>query len=158
MDRGCKQGFTLVEIMTVVAIISVLSSISIASYQKVRETVQLHGVVNDLRVFAAAYELYSFERGDYPGENEGLPDPAPPVTAIESYLDGEKFMKAKPFGTYYDWDGKDAYGYAAISIRSANSIPSKLLRLLDEKMDDGDITTGNMLLTHNGTRLSYMLQ
>jgi type IV pilus assembly protein PilA len=56
-----KQGFTLVEIMIVVAIIGLLAAIAIPSFMKARTQSQLNACMNNLRQIAAAKEQWGLE-------------------------------------------------------------------------------------------------
>jgi len=56
-----KQGFTLVEIMIVVAIIGLLAAIAIPSFMKARSQSQLNACLNNLRQIAAAKEQWGLE-------------------------------------------------------------------------------------------------
>lgn len=52
--KAKKQGFTLVEIMIVVAIIGLLAAIGIPSFAKARENARENACINNLRVIDAA--------------------------------------------------------------------------------------------------------
>src|SRR5205823_1419032 len=56
-------GFTLVEIMMVVLIISVLATLSIPVLQRVQRKTKTAAIMNDFRVFAAAFDTYAHETG-----------------------------------------------------------------------------------------------
>ena len=56
-------GFTLVEIMIVVAIIGLLAAIAIPNFVKARQTAQTNACINNLRVIDGAKNQYALERG-----------------------------------------------------------------------------------------------
>jgi len=58
-----KKGFTLVEIMIVVAIIGLLAAIAIPSFMKARTTSQKNACINNLRQIESAKDQYSIEAG-----------------------------------------------------------------------------------------------
>lgn len=58
-----KKGFTLVEIMIVVAIIGLLAAIAIPSFMRARLTAQKNACINNLRQIEAAKDQYALEAG-----------------------------------------------------------------------------------------------
>ena len=58
-----KKGFTLVEIMIVVAIIGLLAAIAIPSFMRARVTSQQNACINNLRQIEAAKDQYALEQG-----------------------------------------------------------------------------------------------
>ena len=63
MKRKCRQrGFTLVEIMIVVAIIALLAAIAVPGFLRARKRSQATRVLEDLRLLEAAVSLYAIER------------------------------------------------------------------------------------------------
>ena len=56
-----KQGFTLVEIMIVVAIIGLLASIAIPSFMKARTQSQQNACINNLRQIESSKEQWALE-------------------------------------------------------------------------------------------------
>lgn len=56
-----RGGFTLVEIMIVVAIIALLAAIAVPGFLRARKRSQASRVVNDLRLIDAAVDQYAIE-------------------------------------------------------------------------------------------------
>ena len=66
-----KAGFTLVEIMIVVAIIGLLAAIAIPNFIKARATSQQNACINNLRQIDAAIDEWALENGQNNGNSIG---------------------------------------------------------------------------------------
>ena len=58
-----RGGFTLVEIMIVVAIIALLAAIAVPGFLRARKRSQASKIINDLRMIDSAMDQYAIETG-----------------------------------------------------------------------------------------------
>ena len=63
INTSRKAGFTLVEIMIVVAIIGLLAAIAIPNFVRARQTSQTNACINNLRQIDSAKQQYALEAG-----------------------------------------------------------------------------------------------
>lgn len=97
INTSRKAGFTLVEIMIVVAIIGLLAAIAIPNFVKARTTAQTNACVNNLRQIDGAKDQWALEAGKSTGD-------ACAMTDIVGYLRNEPTCPV----------GKTAYTVGAI--------------------------------------------
>jgi prepilin-type N-terminal cleavage/methylation domain-containing protein len=74
-----KSGFTLVEIMIVVAIIGLLAAIAIPNFIKARATAQANACINNLRQIDGAINEWALEAGQTTGDTVN-------ATVISGYI------------------------------------------------------------------------
>src|SRR5438105_14159800 len=67
-------GFTLVEIMIVVAIIALLAAIAVPGFLRARKRSQASKILNDLRMIDAAVDQYAIETGKVTGSAVAVAD------------------------------------------------------------------------------------
>ena len=99
-----RAGFTLVEIMIVVAIIALLAAIAVPGFLRARKRSQASRVINDLRLIDAAVDQYAIENNKSTGD-------------LVLIADWTNYVKA---GTNLYVTGKDIFGnsYADVSVDS----------------------------------------
>jgi len=88
-----KSGFTLVEIMIVVAIIGLLASIAIPNFVRARNTAQKNACINNLRQIDGAKQQWALE-------NKKSDTDTPPDAAVGEYIKNNKFPTCPGSGTY----------------------------------------------------------
>ncbi|PZR75143.1 MAG: prepilin-type cleavage/methylation domain-containing protein [Chthoniobacterales bacterium] len=69
-----RQGFTLVEIMIVVAIIALLASIAVPGFLRARKRSQASRILNDLRLIDGACDMYAIETNKATGSPVAVTD------------------------------------------------------------------------------------
>jgi prepilin-type N-terminal cleavage/methylation domain-containing protein len=67
-------GFTLVEIMIVVAIIALLAAIAVPGFLRARKRSQASKIINDLRLIDGAVDQYAIENGKKTGDSVNTAD------------------------------------------------------------------------------------
>ncbi len=148
---AARRGFTLVEIMVVVTIISLLAMLAVPTMQKIRRKARASAISNDFRVFATAFLTYSHESGSLPPES----GPGITPTGMDVYLKGGAWTRVTPMGGRYNWENGQLHQggfrpHAAIAITATADAPllidANQLKEIDMAIDDGDLTTGSFRL------------
>jgi prepilin-type N-terminal cleavage/methylation domain-containing protein len=81
IKASVSGGFTLVEIMIVVAIIGLLAAVAIPNFVKARSTSQANACINNMHLIDGAVTEWALEKGKKTG------DPAPSLTTdLTPYL------------------------------------------------------------------------
>src|SRR6187397_971710 len=72
-----RGGFTLVEIMIVVAIVALLAAIAVPNFLRARKRAQATRIMDDLRLIDGALDLYAVEHHKSTGEDANWTDLQP---------------------------------------------------------------------------------
>src|SRR5437868_10387708 len=72
--KSRPTGFTLVEIMIVVAIIALLAAIAVPGFLRARKRSQASRIINDLRLIDSAVDQYAIENNKSSGQVVGVSD------------------------------------------------------------------------------------
>lgn len=148
------QGFTLLEILIVGAIIGLLAAIAIPSFRSSRRDTRIAAFINDQRIIVDSFELYAmYNGGNYPAEAGTGVLPA----GMSDYLPNRVMASSiTPLGGDWDWDRNVLGITAGISVVGAD-LPASDLETVDEKIDDGDLATGSFKAIANN-RYTWILQ
>ncbi len=132
-----KKGFTLVEIMIVVAIIGLLAALGIPNMLRAGKNARKARFTREIKIAGHAFVLYAFDYGTYPADKT----PSQMPTGMNEYLHRFSWNEETPIGGQWDWD----YGVfgitAGVSVKSPNWGPDLMLEI-DKSMDDGNLSTG----------------
>jgi len=140
-----RAGFTLTELMIVVAIVGLLAAIAIPSFARARERALNVRFAADLQVTKSAFTEYSLDHGKYP------PDTTPGMVpqGMADYLRRVEWTKLNTLGGQWDWDNSQ-FGYkAGVSVYRPTASSGQLLQL-DKTIDDGNLATGEFRSRSDG--------
>jgi prepilin-type N-terminal cleavage/methylation domain-containing protein len=114
-----QTGFTLVEIMIVVAIIALLASLAVPSFLRARKRSQATVVLEELRLLEHSLDQYSIERNKKAGDNASFTD-------LQAYL--------KKGSALYGRSGRDLLGasYGSFSVDVPPTVPVSTYNTLSD--------------------------
>ncbi len=113
-----RRGFSLVEIMIVVAIIALLASMAVPSFLRARKRSQATRILEDLRQLDSASDMYAMENNKTSGMNPVFAD-------LKSYI---------KTGTVLYNTGADIFGntYGPFTIDTVVNVPVGSFNLLSD--------------------------
>ena len=94
-----RGGFTLVEIMIVVAIIALLAAIAVPGFLRARKRSQASRILNDLRMIDAAVDQYAIETNRTTGNSVGIADWTNYLKKGTALYNGGKSVLGTAYGT-----------------------------------------------------------
>jgi general secretion pathway protein G len=116
--RRKEEGFTLVELIVVVAILGFLLSIAIPRYLTARETAALNASKANLHNLASAMELYATERSQYSYPANATEA----ITWLRAYIPK---APQSPKGGYYKYAGTTGGSDYTIYDPKSYTVPGK---------------------------------
>ena len=133
-----RAGFTLTELMIVVAVIGLLAIIAIPCFARARERSLNTRFVADLQVAKAAFIEYAADHGTYP------PDTMPGVVpnGMADYLRRIAWTEPPTIGGQWDWDNAQFGFKAGVSVYRPTASIAQMTEI-DQMIDDGNLATGD---------------
>src|SRR5271155_3149714 len=116
--KSYRRGFTLVEIMIVVAIIALLASIAVPNFLRARKRSQATRILEDLRLLDSATDQYAIETNKTSSMNPAFGD-------LKNYL---------KTGTVLYLTGADLFGdsYGPFTVDSLPQVPTSAFNALSD--------------------------
>jgi prepilin-type N-terminal cleavage/methylation domain-containing protein len=146
-------GFTLVELMLAVAIVADIAIIALPTYTRARRASQNARFCSDLRIAAAAFEMYAAENNRYPAETAPGVVPA----GMPVYLKGLDFGSPNTLGATWDWDYNQGYAIAAICVDLPTDADTIQMLDIDSRIDNGILATG-AFRERSARRYAYIIE
>ena len=118
------RGFTLIEVMVVIAILGILAALVIPQLVGKDDKARVEAAKSDLKAISSAVEMYKLDNHAYPSTEQGL----------------EALVKAKEAGsdTYLRKVPKDPWGHEYIYIVPGESGPYDLLSSGSDGQEGGE--------------------
>ena len=146
------SGYSLVEIMIVVVIIGLLSTLGMGAYKHHRTRTYATLIGADMRLFRDALEQCILDTGDY---NVGAPA-GQLSTTFEPYVRGGQYRATTAIGGHWIVDTQVDGIKLAIGIEGFTTSMDSI-ELADRLFDDGNIASGNMRML-SGSKYSYIIE
>lgn len=126
-----KRGFTLIEVLIVVAIIGILTAILVANYNDARKNSRDKIRKSDLKTLQLSLELYKAQNGQYPSQGCGTN------------------------GSQWAGPGPHSAGWGASCEQYINGLVPDYIPVLPEDPNQEDIDNTGMLYMTDASRQSY---
>lgn len=162
-QRENDVGFTLIEIMVVVAVIALLAALAIPNFMRAREVSNENRLINSLRIIGDAFDMYAADYGTYP--DDGLPASWQNLNGMRLYLSRVNWTEPTSVGGTWDWDKDQAFGPGGANVTGISiydppvSLPTARQTFLeiDQKFDNGNLATGSFIRRIDNSGYIYIL-
>ncbi len=146
------SGYSLVEIMVVVAIIGLLATLGIVAYKHYRTRAYATLIGADMRLFRDALEQCVLDTRSF-----SVGAPAGQLSSIFApYVRDAKFEATTAIGGHWVVDAQVDGVKLAVGITGFTTSTAPI-ELADRLYDDGNIATGRMRML-SGTKYSYVIE
>lgn len=135
--RRSRRGFTLVEIMVVVAIIGMVAMLAFPAILMSRASARNARFINDLRQAVTIFETYALQNGYYPDDAGAGAVP----TDMEADLRPMHWTDPTAVGGQWEWD-LDSHGVVAGVSVVAPEADDITMAKIDARIDDGSLSSG----------------
>ena len=123
INKSSKSGFTLVEIMIVVAIIGLLAAIAIPNFVKARNTAQANACINNMRQIDSAIQQWALEKG----KKDNDPVDTTGADGVQTYIKGQ-VLPTCPAGNAAYTVGPNVNSTPSVQCVNAGSTPPHVLK------------------------------
>lgn len=140
-----NEGFTLVEILIVVAIIGILAGFGIPSILAANRQSRSKILISDIRTASSAFTQYFFDNNHFPSDK----GPTQMPTGMSEYLSKFPWSEKTSVGGNWDWD-YGVYGVtAAVSVHQP-FFSTEDMQKIDSIIDDGSLNSGTFRIRPGG--------
>lgn len=158
--KSSLRGYSLTELMIMTTLFGLLAMITPPAFQRINARSQGSMFMNDMRVFGEAFGRHAQERGSFPADQT---NPHQVPAGMDAYFRQDSWLRTSPLGGTYEWDNKDAVNNLGVTLNAAIKVQGctwtlAQLQELDRRFDDGDLTTGNLVVTDAGTTVVYVIE
>ena len=126
--RATQKGFTLIEVMIVVAILGVLATLVVVSIGGQQDTANINATKSNLQAVSQALDLYKLDNYRYPTTDQGL----------QALFERPDNARNWPDGGYLKKMPKDAWEQEFVYMSPGTSGPYELFSLGADGAEGGE--------------------